>query len=370
MTMIIKRWSDRLLGRGDAAVTVPIFDGALKPNGWLEDAAVVASFEAATDIATDGEALYVADGARVVSVALDGTASTVAQAKGRITALAVMPDRRFAIAVEGREVNVISGDAVEQTWTEADGRPLRSVNALSVTPKGSLLATEGSAQHDESEWQRDLLTHGRSGRVIAFHAQAPSGAVLASGLQWPFGIVAHGEGNLHSEAWRHRVVTMDAAGASRSIAGRSMIDNLPGYPSRLAPAAGGGYWLTVFAARTQLIEFVLREPEFRQRMLAEIDPQYWIAPAYASGLSFLEPMQGAGVKQMGVLKPWAPPRSYGLVVRLDADGLPRYSLHSRVGGVHHGIVAVAECHGRLYALSRGAGRLIALDLATLAQEFE
>ena len=43
-----------------------------------------------------------------------------------------------------------------------------------------------------------------------------------------------------------------------------MLDRLPVYPSRLAAAAGGGFWLTAFAARTQLVEFVLREPAYRR----------------------------------------------------------------------------------------------------------
>ena len=51
-------------------------------------------------------------------------------------------------------------------------------------------------------------------------------------------------------------------------------------------------------------------------MMAEIEPTYWIAPRLRSGQSFKEPMQGAHIKTMGVIKPWAPPRSYGLVVRL------------------------------------------------------
>ena len=111
-----------------------------------------------------------------------------------------------------------------------------------------------------------------------------------------------------------------------------MLDHLPVYPSRLAPASGGGFWLTAFIARTQLVEFVLREPAYRRRMMREIDPRYWIAPRLSSGHTFLEPMQGAHIKTMGILKPWAPPRSYGLVIRLSPEGLPRYSLHSRVDG--------------------------------------
>jgi hypothetical protein len=93
-------------------------------------------------------------------------------------------------------------------------------------------------------------------------------------------------------------------------------------------------------------------------MVAEIDPRYWIAPALSSGQTFLEPLQGAGVKSMGVLKPWAPPRSYGLVIKVAADGRIERSLHSLVDGRHHGVTAVAAQAGALYAVSKGSGRLL------------
>lgn len=141
-----------------------------------------------------------------------------------------------------------------------------------------------------------------------------------------------------------------------------MVTELPGYPSRMSVAAGGGFWLSCFVCRSQLVEFVLREPAYRQRMVQEIDPRYWIAPALSSGHSFLEPLQGAGVKQMGMLKPWAPPRSYGLVLRVSADGRILSSLHSQVDGRHHGVTAVVECAGALWAASKGSGRLLRIDL--------
>ena len=142
----------------------------------------------------------------------------------------------------------------------------------------------------------------------------------------------------------------------------ALVAELPGYPSRMSAAAGGGFWLSCFVCRSQLVEFVLREPAYRQRMIQEIDPRYWIAPALSSGHSFLEPLQGAGVKQMGMLKPWAPPRSYGLVLRVSADGRVLSSLHSQVDGRHHGVTAVVECAGALWVASKGAGRLLRIDL--------
>jgi hypothetical protein len=71
------------------------------------------------------------------------------------------------------------------------------------------------------------------------------------------------------------------------------------------------------------------------------------------------------LKMMGVVKPWAPPRSYGLVIRLDDLGLIRYSLHSRFDGKHHGIVAAVERDGWLYMLCKGRRRLLRLSIAAV-----
>jgi hypothetical protein len=146
---------------------------------------------------------------------------------------------------------------------------------------------------------------------------------------------------------------------------RPIIPALPGYPARIATAEGGGFWLTVFACRTQLVEFVLQETDYRREMMRTIDPRYWVAPALSSGIDFREPLQTGSVKQMGILKPWAPPRSYGLVIRFNDDFIPVYSLHSRVGGRHHGIVAVAQRDDDLYVLSKGAGRILKLSASRI-----
>jgi hypothetical protein len=148
-----------------------------------------------------------------------------------------------------------------------------------------------------------------------------------------------------------------------------VLPHLPAYPSRLSLAAAGGYWLTAFIARSLLVEFVLREPAFRRRMMAEIEPKYWIVPRLRSGQSFKEPLQGAHIKTMGVIKPWAPPRSYGLVIRLNEEGAPLYSLHSRVDGANHGIVSAIEFNSDLIMIAKGPGRVLKLPIAPLDAEF-
>ena len=80
-------------------------------------------------------------------------------------------------------------------------------------------------------------------------------------------------------------------------------------------------------------------------------------------------MQGAHLRTMGVLKPWAPPRSYGLVIRLSPQGVPLHSLHSRVDGINHGVVAAIEMGDDLMLIAKGPGRVLRLPMAGLAEEF-
>ncbi|MGS0753575.1 strictosidine synthase [Roseateles sp. GG27B] len=388
MIAALREWTDRLLGRGDAAITVPVFDGALKSNNLLEEAAVWATLDAPEDLATDGQSVFVADGATVLRYdPADRSASaTVLHRFDRpVTALACLPSSDsqpgdcnghrnggLAVALDGREVRIVGGPHDGRCWNAVAGQPLHAVNAISAGSDGRLVATDGSREHPAAHWKHDLMSLGRSGRLLELNPADGSARELASGLAHAFGAcamadVAGGaargaEGGTvwASESWHHRVMAFSGAQSASAVT-----DALPGYPSRITLASaeqGGGYWLTCFTLRTQLVEFVLREPTFRKRMLKEIEPQYWIAPALNSGNTFLEPMQGAQLKMMGVVKPWAPPRSYGLVIRLSPEGRVRYSLHSRFDGKHHGVVAAVECRGDLFVLAKGCGRILRLSV--------
>lgn len=362
MIAAVRKLANLVLGRGEATITVPSFDGALKPNQVLELADTVLECVAPEDLATDGTTLYLADGSRLMR--LEGTAATEVRAFDRpISALATLPNGGLAVAFGG-EVRVYANPGAEAPGAVFTGGELHAVNALASTPDGALVATDGSSTHNVDEWPWDLMELGRTGRV--FRLDPKTGAIqrVAGGLRYAFGACAKGSDLLVSESWRHRLISIAPNGATREVLG-----NLPVYPSRLAPAAGGGFWLTAFTARTQLVEFVLREPGYRRRMMAEIDPEFWVVPRLSSGHSFKEPLQGAHIKTMGVMKPWAPPRSYGLVIRLDANGAPRYSLHSRVDGVNHGIVAAVEHDGALVMIAKGPRRVLKLSLAGLAGEF-
>ena len=53
----LKTFTDRLLGRGSAAITVPVMDGTLKPNRVLEEAEVVAELPDIDNAATSGDSV-------------------------------------------------------------------------------------------------------------------------------------------------------------------------------------------------------------------------------------------------------------------------------------------------------------------------
>jgi len=355
----IRQWTERVLGRGNAAITVPVLDGALKSNRLIEDAEVVAEFDAPEDLASDGHSLLLADGARVLRVDGAGAHEVERSFDRTISALACLPGGGIAVALGGNEVRVVGGPHDGRRYDAAGGRRLNAVNALVCTSSGRLLATDGSQTQPPERWKHDLMELGRTGRLVEFDLSDGSTRERAAELAYAFGAAPIGDDVVWvCESWRHRVVQIGG-----KFSGRAVVDALPGYPSRIAPAQGGGWWLTCFTLRTQLVEFVLREPAFRKRMLKEIDPRFWIAPALTSGNTYLEPMQGAHLKTMGVVKPWAPPRSYGLVIRLDEQGLIRYSLHSRFDGKHHGVVAAAELDDWLYLLCKGPRRLLRLSVA-------
>lgn len=361
MTNSLRNWVDRFLGRGEAAVTVPPLDGALKPNNLLEEARLGLGIPAPDNLVSTGEALIFSSGNRVLRQPFDGSiGAPFGISEGAVSAMAWSASGVLAVASGGKIafrnsaadiVPGLSGGA--ETWP--------GVTAMDFASDGSLLVAVGSAKNGLDDWQRDLLDGERAGSVWRLDPKTGSARQIATKLAYPNGIVVETDGNIVvSEAWHKRLVRLSPDGR---VLGQVMED-LPGYPARLSRSARGGYWLSVFAPRSPLIEFVLREPAYRKVMMAEVAPEFWIAPALKSGESFREPMQGGALKQMGILKPWAPTRSYGLVVELAADFTPLRSFHSRAGGRRHGVTSAVEAGGRLWASSKGGDELVAIDLGS------
>jgi len=346
---MISGFIDRFRGGGEYSVSVPPFDGALRPNELIEAGVIAASAPAPDNLClteygvvfTSGDALLRLDGQLLLRFA------------AAITALAAH-ENSLAVGLESGGVILRGGAFDGRTIQSVDGQPLNCPTALAFRDANILIIANGSAHNTPSRWKHDLLNSERSGSVWQIDLGSGRCHRVAGGLGYPYGLLPLNDGSvLVSESWRHRLLRIDADGATVD-----QLANLPAYPARICGRDVGGAWVAMFAPRRRLVEFVLREPEYRRRMMREIPSDYWIAPALAPMSSFLEPLQGGTLKQLARLKPWAPTPSYGLIVELDERFRPVASFHSRADDKFHGIRSVIEIDGALLAASAGANAIL------------
>jgi hypothetical protein len=343
-----KAW-DRWLGHGEASITTPPLDGAFRPNDRLDAAEVVLEAPAPDGLALTSLGLVVSSGRSLLLVDKPGEAPA-AIFDAEISALTALPDGGCAAAlVDGRIVFVGGRHAGKSI---ALGPDIQCITALAPQNDGALLVANGSSTHNPGDWRRDLMEKSASGSLWRVEPTSGARTQLAAALAYPYGVLDEGNSIVVSESWRSALtrISPGAAGA-RTV----LLDSLPAYPSRLARGANGAVWLALFAPRSQLVEFVLSEDRYRRRMVAEIHPDDWVAPCLRSGRSPLEPTQRGGVRQLGVLKPWSPTRSYGLIARLDSGYRPKLSFHSRANGRRHGVTSCLSHDGRVYFAAKGDG---------------
>ena len=362
MIEALRRRVDAFFGRGAAAVTVPSMDGALRPNSLLDAARVVASAARPDNLTLAGdEIVFSSEGAVVALDARSGEVRERLRLPATVASLA-WSNGVLAVGLPG-EIRLVGGAFDGRAFDRlGDFAPL-CPTALAFESPGALIVALGSQLNPPEEWKRDLLQRNASGAVCRVDLATGATEVLATGLSYPYGLAVRGGEIWVSESWRHRIVALRPAAPARPI-----LEHLPAYPARLAPSSDGGVWLSMFAPRRQMIEFVLREPGYRERMMAEVDEAYWMAPALATGRSFLEPIHGGQVKHLGIVKPWGPTRSYGLVVRLGDAGIPTASLHSRADGKRHGVTSALETDAGLLIASKGGDVVLEADLANLDRE--
>jgi len=353
-----------VIDRDGGQNAIPPLDGALSPNDRLDTAAAIGEpLPGVDDVIAGGDgALYVSVGRRVLKLAGDdfSTRTIVAEFEDDAGGLALHPDGRLLVCVAGRGLAAIDPAKPVPRWLEAaDGSPLAGLLSVAAAPDGRIYMVEGSTGRRPNQWRHDLMEKRAGGRLITCGAGLDNPQVLLRDLPYPYGIAVSADGNSLwlTESWAHRLSRLALGG--NGLGPREIVaGNMPGYPARLHPDGHGGFLLGIFARRMHLIEFVLKEDDFREEMMATMPPDYWVAPALTGGSDCLDPMQIGGVKALGIQKPWAPPRSYGLLVHLDAEGDASDSLHSRAGGRFHGITAACATASGIVIAARGAGRLL------------
>lgn len=353
-------WIGNVFSRGDAGISVPAMDGVLKPNMALDGAEHVfqlpgiddLAFLEGTVVASAGSALY-----EVPAKPGRKKARLVASFENEIGFVTALEDGSLAVGILGQGVQI--GHPGKFRHIDLAPEISAGMTAAAVLPDGRLAICIGSRGSAAADWKRDLMEHGQSGQVLLLDLKSGEQQLVADRLAYPYGIALHPDGRLIvSESWRHRIIALDIRGGEPP---QILLEDLPAYSSRVTPALDGGFWLALFAPRRQLFEFVLREDGFRQDMMANVPPEEWVGPSLAASSRYDHPLQQGSVRQMGVLKPWAPSSSYGLIVKCDASMRPVESWHSRADGRMHGITAVCETGNAVFAAAKGPGILLSLS---------
>lgn len=363
---------DRVLFPNREIHVIPVLDGAFSPNQRLDQARQLGGeIERPDDIALGPNGmLYVSTGNRILRCAGDDfeTREVFATLDGAVGGLAFTPDGRLLVCVSGKGLVALSPSGqIVGKLDRVGGETIACPLSVTVAPDGAIYLTDGSRNNTPELWLTDLMQNRTpSGRLIVCNSSLGEARIVADKLAWPLGVVVSGDGKdvWVTESWTHRLTAFARDGGGKRV----IVKNFTGYPGRLSRDASGEVWMSFLALRTQLTEFVLRERAFCEEMMRTVPPDLWIGPALDGRLNPREPTQIGRIKKLGIQKPWAPPRSYGLVARLDARGEAVETLHSRVDGRVHGVTAVRPLGSRVIAVSKGRDCLVELPRGRGAQE--
>ena len=339
--------------------SIPPMDAGLLPNDALDRFHVVtSSLTEVDDIVFDARGYFYISSKNKVFRFRTGNEEDLtvfAEFDGPAGGMNFCSDGRLMVCVAGKGVAFVDEHgALVGEVDIAEELPIRCALSAVAGSDGVVYIAEGTIYHEPIYWYVDLMERRQGGRLIRCDPDTFETEVLLSGLSYPYGVAISRDGKwlLISESWKHTLsrFPLDNIQENRR---ELVIPNLPGYPGRISYSSDGGYWMCIFAMRTYLVDFVLTEEKYRKKMMQRVDPAYWLRPALSSGEDFLEPLQAAHAITLGILKPWAPPRSYGLVVKMDENFEITKSFHCRAGGKRHGITGVVEKEGELYVVSKG-----------------
>jgi hypothetical protein len=334
---------------------IPPLEAGFRPNSRLDEAPVRETFPPLTidDVALLDGRVAVTAGRQVLQEAVNGF-ELVTEVSGSAGALASTPSG-LAAAVVGHGIVEVTPDGTTRLLC-GDKRLRSCVTAVSALDDGSLLDCIGSTTTDD--WARNLVSGTANGLLLRVNGESVE--ELATDLPWPSGVVGDGsDGFFLSVSDGHRIEHRSLADPRKA---RTVLGNLPGYPGRIAAADGDeGWWAAMPYMRNRATELLLKHEDLLEEMVSHTAPESWLVPRLAIENIYRAPLQVGQIRVFGEIKPWAPPRTYGLTFRFSEDGRVLDSAHSRADGVMHGVTGVQPMPGGSVVLAlRGAGAVVTL----------
>jgi hypothetical protein len=335
--------------------SLPPLEAGLRPNSRLEQAVPLTppgDYEPDDVCTLESGGLRFTAGTAVFAWEA-GNVKELADVGGPVGPM-VRRENELIVGVDGRGLVSVS-DAGQCRELCTDPAVQRGVTDLAVRPDGSLVVAVGSTEVGADGWARALIAGHRTGRLVT--VDGGRAEVIGERLPWPSGVAVEPDGSLLlSLSQAHRIERRNLSHPDR---GDAVLDNLAFYPGRIR-VSPQGWWVAAPYLRNRATELLLSEPEMRDDMVSTVGEAQWLLPSLRRENIYLDPLQMGQLRVLGVLKPWAPPRSYGLVFLFGGDGRVIESHHSRADGTRHGITGVDEAGGRVVVAGRGCRALLEL----------
>src|SRR5438876_8633257 len=96
-------------GRGDHSITVPVMDGALKPNNYLERIASVSMIDGADNLTIVRGQMLLTSGNQLVELHDNGSTSIRSTYDTEITFLSASPQGVLAVGLDNLGIAIVGG---------------------------------------------------------------------------------------------------------------------------------------------------------------------------------------------------------------------------------------------------------------------
>ena len=267
MIAALKRAYAAFRGFDDETGSAPMMDGPLRPNALLDAAPVALSLADVDNLTQHLAGFSVRAALRFCGLRRREVRSTASDARAfeqAVTFVAAGPSDSLAIGLDGRGVLILEGPHAGKTITEAGGQPLRSPTAGLFIDADTLIVANGAGP-DSRRLEARPHGAGRNRKPMAYRsvrARPDRGADRREARVSRWSRSRGRRPDTRLGGWRHRLLDF---GRGINRAG-SCSAGSSGLPRPHRAAAGGGYWLALFAPRNQLTEFVLREGDIAGRI--------------------------------------------------------------------------------------------------------
>ena len=198
----VKDRIDYFFGRGKHSIFVPVMDGALKPNEFLDNVKVIHKEEDIDNLVINRSTILFSGKSSLFSMTSMKKPKKIKSFSSYITAVTLnSAGSKIAVALADETVVILNSKTLKEVFTFKE----KCVTSMCFQ-QDTLVYTTGSKNFSATQWQHDLLSNGSSGTVSANQLDGSDSKVILTELAWPTGLTFTGDSTFCiSESWKHRI---------------------------------------------------------------------------------------------------------------------------------------------------------------------